>query len=143
MNSHQLPMMIPGGLFHDHRGTITYNNSFDATAIKRIYAIENTSTDFVRGWQGHTIEQRWFAALTGRFSISVVVLDDFISPSSKLPVHKFELSAESLSYLHIPAGCVTAIQALEQNSKLLVLADYMLGETNDECRYPIDYFSNL
>lgn len=142
-NSRHSPVIFSGDVFQDHRGTITYNNSFDATAVKRIYTIENISTELVRGWQGHQIEQRWFAALTGRFLISVVVIDDFTAPASALPIHQFKLSAEALSYLHIPAGCVTAIQALVEGSKLLVLADYKLGETKDECRYPIDYFSNF
>ena len=132
-----------GNKHEDHRGIITYNNDFDASQIKRIYTIENQTIDFIRGWQGHQIEQRWFAAVNGSFEISIICVDDFLNPNSDLEVNKFTLNSDVLTYLHVPAGCISAIKSLEENSKLLVLADYALGEVNDECRFPIDYFKNL
>ena len=132
-----------GNKHEDERGIITYNNEFDASKIKRIYTIENHSTDIFRGWQGHQIEQRWFAVMSGSFEISVILLDDFLNPNPNLEVHKFLIKNDVLSYLHIPAGRITAIKSIEQNSKLLVLADYALGELNDEYRFPIDYFNKL
>lgn len=59
--------LLEGKRHEDVRGVITYNNDFEASNIKRIYTIENHSTDFVRGWQGHQIEQRWFVAMKGAF----------------------------------------------------------------------------
>ncbi|MGG5510450.1 WxcM-like domain-containing protein [Myroides odoratimimus] len=135
-------MLSKGDKYSDVRGTLTYNNAFDASAIKRIYTIENASTEFIRGWQGHQIEQRWFAAMTGSFEITVIVIDDFDSPSEELKVEKYVLTSTELTYLHVGAGRITAIQALEENSKLLVLADYGVGEIQDEVRYPIEYFKN-
>lgn len=133
-------MLLQGDKYSDVRGTLTYNNAFDASAIKRIYTIENASTTFVRGWQGHQIEQRWFAAMSGSFEITVIVIDDFDKPSEDLEVEKYVLTADELTYLHVGAGRITAIQALEEDSKLLVLADYGVGEIQDEVRYPIEYF---
>ncbi|WP_313213951.1 WxcM-like domain-containing protein [Soonwooa sp.] len=134
------PEILSGKKHEDERGIITYNNDFDASQIKRIYTIENHSTDFIRGWQGHKIEQRWFAAMKGRFEISVIVVHNFEKPSKNLEISKYVLEDKELTYLHIPAGCITAIQSLENDSKLLVLADYGLGEIQDEYRFPIDYF---
>lgn len=136
-------MLLKGDVFQDQRGTITYNNAFDASAIKRIYTIENSSTDFIRGWQGHQVEQRWFAAMQGSFEISVIVVEDFDNPNPTLEVQKYVLNQDTLTYLHVSSGCITAIQALQENSKLLVLADYALGEIKDEVRFPIDYFAQL
>ncbi|MDC8105120.1 WxcM-like domain-containing protein [Chryseobacterium sp. PTM-20240506] len=133
-------MILKGNRHEDIRGIITYNNEFDATKIKRIYTIENHSTEFVRGWQGHKIEQRWFACMKGKFEISVIVIDDFDNPSTNAKINKYILSSEALTYLHIHAGCLTAIQSLEEESKLLVLADYELGEIEDEYRFELDYF---
>ncbi|WBV58534.1 WxcM-like domain-containing protein [Chryseobacterium daecheongense] len=133
-------MILKGNRNEDIRGIITYNNEFDATKIKRIYTIENHSTEFVRGWQGHKIEQRWFACMKGKFEISVIVIDDFDNPSTNAKINKYILSSEALTYLHIHAGCLTAIQSLEEESKLLVLADYELGEIEDEYRFELDYF---
>lgn len=136
-------MLLEGKKHQDERGIITFNNDFDASKVKRIYTIENHSTEFIRGWQGHKIEQRWFAAMKGSFEVSVIRVDDFEKPSKELPVEKFTLSGETLTYLHVEAGCITAIKSLEENSKLLVLADYGLGEIQDEYRFEPDYFKNI
>lgn len=134
-------MLLTGNAHKDERGIITYNNAFDASIIKRIYTIENDSTDFVRGWQGHKIEQRWFAAMVGSFEISIIKVDDFEKPSSDLAIEIFILEDYQLDYLHIPSGCITAIKSLEKKSKLLVLADYGLGEISDEYRFELEYFN--
>lgn len=135
-----MTMLYPGNKFSDERGVITFNNDFDASSARRLYTIENRSVDFIRGWQGHKIEQRWFAPVKGAFRVWVIKIDDWESPSKDLAIEKYDLSADTLNFLHIPAGCVTAIRAVEEESKLLVLADYLLGETQDEYRFPLDYF---
>jgi len=134
-------MLFKGNKFSDHRGMITFNNEFDVSAIKRIYTIENSSLEFVRGWQGHKIEQRWFSAMSGSFKVWVICIDDFDNPSTDLEIQSYELTTDGLHILHIPAGHITAIQALEQGSKLLVMADYGVGEVKDEYRYDLDYFT--
>lgn len=134
------PQSLKGNRHEDERGIITFNNAFDASQIKRIYTIENHSTTFIRGWQGHKVEQRWFAAMKGAFKISVIEVDDFENPSIDLLAKTYILTTEGLNILHIPAGHITAIQALETNSKLLVMADYGLGVVKDEYRYPLNYF---
>lgn len=136
-------MLLQGRKHQDERGVITYNNDFDASLIKRIYTIENHSTDFIRGWQGHSIEQRWFACVKGSFEISVIKVDDFINPSRNLIIQKYVLINDVLTYLHIPSGNITAIQATAKDSKLLVLADFGLGDIDDEYRYSLDYFNNM
>ncbi|MGI9651863.1 WxcM-like domain-containing protein [Chryseobacterium sp. RLHN22] len=134
-------MLLEGEKHQDERGIITFNNDFDASAIKRIYTIENHSTEFIRGWQGHKIEQRWFACMKGSFEVSVIEVDDFAQPSKDLTMQKYLLKEDTLTYLRIPAGCITAIQSKTEDSKLLVLADYGLGEINDEYRFDLNYFN--
>jgi dTDP-4-dehydrorhamnose 3,5-epimerase-like enzyme len=135
-------MILKGNKYEDSRGIITYNNEFDASTVKRIYTIENHSTEFIRGWQGHKIEQRWFACINGSFEIAVIEVDDFKNPSRDLTINKYILSSETLTYLHIRAGFITAIKSLEEGSKLLVLADYGIGEIDDEYRFELDYFTS-
>lgn len=134
-------MLLQGKAHQDDRGIITFNNEFDASEIKRIYTIENHSLDFIRGWQGHKIEQRWFACMKGSFEVSVIEVDNFTNPSKDLTIQKYLLTDEVLTYLHIPAGWITAIQSKTEDSKLLVLADYGLGEINDEYRFNLNYFN--
>jgi dTDP-4-dehydrorhamnose 3,5-epimerase-like enzyme len=139
MTNNQL--QITGSRHQDERGIITYNNDFDASQVKRIYTIENHSTDFIRGWQGHKVEQRWFACMKGSFEIAVILVDDFENPSKDLTIQKYLLSDDVLTYLHVPAGHITAIQAKSEDSKLLVFVNYHLNELNDEYRFDLNYFN--
>lgn len=132
--------IINGGNHSDTRGTVRFNNSFDATSIKRIYLIENNETTFVRGWQGHRIEQRWFSVLQGSFKIELIAIDSWEDPSRDLKSLSFIVNALTLDVLHVPQGYVSSIQALEEGAKLLVMADYLLGANQDEYRFEIDYF---
>ena len=134
--------LIKGSSFTDLRGTLYYNNTFDSSAVKRIYIIENSSTKIFRGWQGHKIEQRWFSAVQGSFRIKLIEIDDWNSPSKSLVYQEIKLEAKTLDVLHIPQGYVTTIQSIENNSKLLVMADYAIGEIEDEHRYDLNYFCN-
>ena len=133
-------MLIKGSKYMDERGVVNFNNNFDASAVKRIYTIENTHIDFIRGWQGHAIEKRWFSCIKGNFIIAVIQIDDFEKPSENLLPTVYELNADGLNVLAIEAGCVTAIKASTEDSKLLIMADYALNEIEDEYRFPLDYF---
>lgn len=133
-------MLIKGSKYMDERGVVNFNNNFDASAVKRIYTIENTHIDFIRGWQGHAIEKRWFSCIKGNFIIAVIQIDDFEKPSENLLPTIYELNADGLNVLAIEAGCVTAIKASTEDSKLLIMADYALNEIKDEYRFPLDYF---
>lgn len=136
------PLIIKGNRHQDERGTLTFNNDFSAFGVKRFYTIENASLEFKRAWQGHRLEQRWFSAIVGSFEIKLVEIDQWENPSKNLSVLKFILTAETLDILHIPAGFATSIQGLAKDSKLLLFADYQLGELQDEFRYPSDYFTD-
>ncbi len=132
--------MIKGNKHTDKRGIITYNNDFDASKIKRIYTIENHSTEFIRGWQGHQIESRWFAAMKGKFRVGMILFDAVNDLSPEVGMYWFEIEEGNLDYLYLPPKHLSCIQALEPGSKLLVLSDYALGEVQDELRYPLEYF---
>ena len=134
------PLIIKGNSHIDERGMLSFNNSFNASEIKRIYVIENKSLDIKRGWTGHTQEKRWFSAISGAFTLQVIKIDDWQNPSKNLKPIKFIISEDKLAILLVPPGFVTMIKANTENAKLLVMADYLLGETNDEYRFPIDYF---
>lgn len=135
-----VPKIIQGGRHTDDRGTLFFNNTFDASNIKRLYLIENNDTTFVRGWQGHRIEQRWFSAMQGSFEIELIAIDNWENPAKDLNALTFIVNAEKMDVLHVPGGYVSSIRSIEEGSKLLVLSDYLLGEIKDEYRYAVDYF---
>ena len=134
------PKIVKGNRHSDTRGTLIYNNEFVATEVKRVYFIENADLNFVRGWQGHKIEQRWFSAVSGSFQIQLIEIDNWDFPSKDLKIFTFILSAEKLDVLHVPQGYISSIRSIDEGSKLLVMADYLLGEIQDEYRFDVDYF---
>jgi dTDP-4-dehydrorhamnose 3,5-epimerase-like enzyme len=137
------PILAAGDSKTDSRGSLFYNNDFDASVIKRIYMIENQNTDFVRAWQGHKIEQRWFSAVYGSFEIKLIEIDLWDKPNPYLDCETFQLNSGSLDILHIPSGFVTSIKALEENSRLLLFSDYFFNEVSDEYRFDLNYFENV
>ena len=136
------PSLIKGNAHCDSRGNLLYNNIFDSSAVKRMYVIQNSSLDIQRGWQGHQIEQRWFCALHGSFCIQLMKIDNWELPSKQLVCKEFMISNKTLDVLHIPKGYVSCIQAIEEGSILLVMADYLMGEVADEYRFDLKYFEN-
>jgi len=138
-----IPTLILGDKYKDKRGVLKFCNDFDLSPVKRMYTIKNISTTFIRRWQGHKIEQRWFTAVTGKFKIDLIKIDDWKKPSRELEKITFEISNENADVLHIPEGYISSIQAMIKSSKLLVMADYKINEIKDEYRFPVDYFKEI
>tara|TARA_B110000902_G_scaffold63988_2_gene75823 strand:+ start:239 stop:655 length:417 start_codon:yes stop_codon:yes gene_type:complete len=134
------PELIKGGSHSDDRGNIGYNNDFDVSEIKRIYTIQNKNTNFVRAWQGHAIEKRWFSAIKGSFLIKLIKIDNWENPKKNLEVYSTILNDKNFDTLCVPKGYVNSIQALEEESKLMAMSDYLLGEVKDEYRFDSNYF---
>ena len=134
------PELILGGKFEDERGILFYNNDFDTSSIKRVYFIENASTSFERGWQGHKIEERWFIAVFGTIKISLIKIDDWETPSHDLESKTFELNQDEYKVLHVPSGYVSCIQTMTNDARLMVMSNYKLGEIKDEYRFPLETF---
>tara|TARA_B110000908_G_scaffold151180_1_gene185732 strand:+ start:39 stop:455 length:417 start_codon:yes stop_codon:yes gene_type:complete len=132
--------IIKGGSHSDNRGSIIFNNDFDASNIKRIYTIENENINFVRAWQGHAIERRWFSAIKGSFLIKLIKIDNWENPKKNLEVYSTILNDKNFDTLCVPKGYVNSIQALEEESKLMAMSDYLLGEVKDEYRFDSNYF---
>ncbi|MDY3389964.1 WxcM-like domain-containing protein [Riemerella anatipestifer] len=134
------PVVIQGGRHTDERGSVTFNNNFDASQVKRVYTLENVDTNFIRGWQGHRIEQRWMMPVSGAFEVRCIAVDDWENPSPNLVIQTFQIASEKLEVLHVPSGYITAIQSRVPNAKMVLMSDYYMGEIQDEIRFPLNYF---
>lgn len=134
-------MLIEGDQFIDIRGIVKFNNRIDLNEIRRIYSIHNQSTSIIRGWQGHAVEKRWFCCVKGSFKISIIEVDNFREPNRDLPKEHFVLNDYSLDFLTLMPGYVTSLQSLQEDSILLVMSNNLLGEVNDDFKYPLDYFN--
>ena len=134
------PSIILGESYSDNRGVLLHNNFFDASEIKRLYTIENKDIAFIRAWQGHRIEQRWFSVMVGSFEIRLIAIDDWDNPSKELKPICFIINAKRMDVLHVPPGYVTSIRALTKKAKLLLMADFRFSELKDEYRFDLEYF---
>lgn len=120
---------ILGERFEDARGCIASLNQFHFDEVKRMYVLHHCDTTTRRGWNGHQFERKWFFCTKGRFTIRLVAIDNWISPSPTLPVEVYELSSAQSELLCVPAGYASLIQATEVDSILTVFSDKTVAES--------------
>lgn len=132
-----IPILIEGGSHVDGRGKVSFINQFDMSLVKRIYYTEHFSKSIVRAWQAHKIEKRWFLCTQGTFKVKLVKIDDFENPSEKLKVYEYNLSSDKPEVLYVPNGFANGFKAEENNSKLMIFADYAMG-VNEKDQFKFD-----
>jgi dTDP-4-dehydrorhamnose 3,5-epimerase-like enzyme len=125
-------IIIEGGFFEDQRGRIDFVNNFDASEIKRMYFTKNKEVNIFRGWQGHKIESRWFFCVAGKFEVKILKIDNWENPSKSLIPQTFILNEFKPQVLYVPKGYLNGFSSLEENSRLMVLSNYKLGENPDD-----------
>ena len=128
--------IINGGQFSDERGKLSFFNDFDMTTVRRFYVIEHPDTIFVRAWQAHKIEQKWFCVIAGSFKVVLVKPDNWETPTHYLLQQEFILSSQKSQVLYIPGGFANGFKALEKNSKLMIFSDFTISEAGkDDFRF--------
>lgn len=133
-----LPKILPGGFSIDDRGTLTYINTAPLEKMVRLYVIENFSTDTIRAFHGHKIEEKVLFVVSGS---AIVVLAPMNKEGGIESYEKYVLSGRSPSLLCIPAGYANGFRALEPNTKLLFFSSVTLEQAKpDDYRFPYDYF---
>lgn len=134
---------IKGGISSDNRGQIRFVNDFSMESVKRFYLIKNADLTVLRGWRAHRIEQRWFYIISGCFEINFVKIDNWEIPDHNLKVEQIILNSSSQCLLHVPKGYGTLFKALEDNTEVLVFADFPLEHAElDNYTFSSDYFIN-
>lgn len=128
--------IIEGEIFKDHRGQISSLNSFHFEDIRRAYIIHHPDEGIVRGWHAHQNERKWFYCLKGNFSVALIKIDNWQSPSKKLIPEIFHLSEEKSRLVCVPAGYANCLKTYTPNSIMLVLSDKILEDAlKDSWRY--------
>lgn len=129
---------IPFDIFEDIRGKLLYNNGFAMDEIKRMYIIQPADTSFIRGWQGHQEERKWFYCNKGQFKVYVVKVSDFGNPDGTIMPESFHLSFKDPKLLMIDKGYATAFKALEDGASLMVFSDMTTNQSkNDDFRFDL------
>lgn len=140
-HTNKQPRIIEGGFNVDERGKVTFYNDFDFKGVKRVYILENKSTDLIRAFHGHLKEEKYMMVLTGEAIVCAVELDNMENPNKNNTVHKFILSADKPVILHIPAGFANGSRFLKENTKMIVFSTLTLEESKaDDYRFPPNYW---
>ena len=140
-NMTETPAIIKGGTFSDDRGSMRFVNDFQFNDVKRFYFIKHLNVDFIRAWQGHQFEKKYFYPIAGSFILAWVKIDDFKNPSKNLVPEYHILLPGTSEIISIPKGYANGLKALEPNSEILIFSDMNLEESHAEnIRYPSDWW---
>ena len=136
-----LPNCIEGNQHSDERGKMHFFNTFDMNDVVRFYEIVPANTQFIRAWQGHQHERKWFYCNAGSFIVHLIELDNFHIATTSYQSQSFILEEEIPLILEIPSGFANGFRALEKDSKLMVFSDFTLEQSkNDDYRFELDAF---
>ena len=133
------PRLIIGGRHTDDRGVVSFINDFEMEPVKRVYFIEHANTSFIRGWQGHLKENKWFYVVKGAFDMRLLATESFSSPFEQVNLFSYTMDAAQPMVLHVPGGFLTSFRALEEGAILQVFSDFTVQESkDDDYRFPLD-----
>lgn len=124
--------LIQGDQFEDHRGKVTFANSFDMTNVKRFYMLSNQDTCVLRAWQGHKNETKWFFCQIGSFLINIVKTNEIQFPTGNEKVDCVRLEAGDNRVLCVPGGHYTGIKSESVSSSLLIFSDFSLEHSQED-----------
>lgn len=128
--------VIQGEIFRDERGQISSLNEFHFDGVRRTYIIHHPDSSVVRGWHAHQHERKWFYCIKGKFSVALVKIDNWDSPSANLKAEVFHLDADDSKIVCVPAGYANCLKAMEDDSIMQVFSDKTLKEAlGDSWRY--------
>lgn len=128
--------VIQGEIFTDYRGKISSLNNFHFDGVRRAYLIHHPDASIVRGWHAHKFERKWFYCVKGHFSVALVKVDNWESPSKDLKAEIFHLSEDDSKIVCVPKGYANCLKAKTEDAVMLVLSDKILPDAySDSWRY--------
>ncbi len=136
------PCLIVGDSITHARGRVSFVNDFSFPDVKRFYLIQNHENLYVRAWQGHQKERKYFFVIKGKAFVCAIKIDNWQEPSPDLEIKKYLLKEESPSVLCVPEGYANGIMNVSNESKIVVFSTSTLAETKlDDFRWKA-YFWN-
>lgn len=120
----------------DDRGVLSYVNIMP-NDVKRMYVVENFSTDTIRAFHGHLKERKYVYVVSG----SALVITAEMHDGELADFERFVLSAREPRLLTIQAGYANGWRALEPNTKIIFFSTTTLEDAvGDDYRFPHDWF---
>ena len=131
--------IIEGEVFHDERGQLSCLNHFGLEGVRRVYFIHHPDISVIRGWHGHRLERKWFYCVHGCFTLGLVEIDNWETPSPTLKPTWLNLNDQESRIVCVPAGWASWIKAEKPDSALMVMSDKSYDEaiaSGDSTRFP-------
>jgi dTDP-4-dehydrorhamnose 3,5-epimerase len=125
----QQPEVFKGFNHEDARGSLSFNNSLNLLAFKRLYVIKNSLAQPFRGWHGHELESKIFITISGRIRFGAVRVNDWSSPDPLEKPVTVEMSSSCVDAFFVPGGYANGILSLEPGSQALVLSSSSLKDS--------------
>jgi len=130
------PHFIKGGQHIDKRGKVSFVNDFLMDSCHRFYQITHDNTKFVRAWQGHKIESKWFYCIKGGFEVKLIKPDCWEMPSRIIESYNFEIHQKITEVLYIPPGYLNGFRAIEPDSSFIIFSDKDISSSKaDDYRF--------
>jgi len=135
------PTIIQGDTYTDERGVLRFVNDFVMNDVVRFYIIRHHNTEFVRAWQAHKTEKKYFYVLKGKFVVAYVKIDNFTKSDLNKKADYTILSDQESKILSIPEGYANGIKALDPDSEILVFSNLTVEESKkDDYRFPSEWW---
>lgn len=135
------PVLIPGGLAVDDRGTLRFANEFQFDGVRRFYMVSNHSVGLVRAWHAHRHEAKYVFVVSGAAIVGAVEIDDWSLPGKDMEVQRYVLSADKPGILFIPPGFANGFKSLTQDTRLMFFSTATLEQSRrDDVRYDAHYW---
>ncbi|WP_448520817.1 hypothetical protein [Schleiferia thermophila] len=123
--------IIKGEIYTDFRGVVRFVNGFTLDKVVRMYTVQPRN-NFIRAWQGHRRETKWFFAAKGDFLVKCVEMNTGKKEEYWLTDKKSEV-------LEIPGGFYNGFVSNGEDSTLLVFYNFTLEESkSDDFRKTIE-----
>src|SRR5271155_5872412 len=105
----QSPELLSGGCAVDDRGTLSYlDDQLPFWKMRRFYVVENFSTETIRAFHGHKVEEKFVFVVSGSALVAIArMVEDGLGE-----LKRFTLSDRKQQVLHVPAGYANGFRAL-------------------------------
>jgi dTDP-4-dehydrorhamnose 3,5-epimerase len=129
----------------DSRGVLSFVNEVNFKDVKRVYMVENFSTDTVRAFHGHMVENKYVMVVKGSIilvtaEIHTRIVDPTQTKHLEVPTVG-TVSDRDFRIVYIPAGNANGFRAIEQGTRVVFFSTSTVEESkNDDFRFPYDYF---
>ena len=141
MNQEEKPILIPGGLHTDQRGSVGFVNELQFSTIKRFYHVTNSLSNPIRAFQCHQKEAKYAYVVSGAAKFVAAYLDKLPAPSQSTARYSFKLEADKPQVLYIPPHFANGFKALLPDTTIIFFSTLSLEDSkNDDLRLPHDYW---